>query len=154
MSIGVCLEAVCLRRVKLILRIFWQKKKLTTKKFLYPMESRLWNRVLGSLLMNTSIAYEYRLTLNTLIFVLFIRRVNARLVPKDLNLLSKRRRAEVAKEGLDNIAEDPTFIKRIITGDETWVYEYDVETVQQSSEWRPKNEPKPYRLFEKFLPSN
>jgi len=26
-------------------------------------------------------------------------------------------------------------MKRIITGDETWVYEYDMETEQQSSEW-------------------
>ena len=29
--------------------------------------------------------------------------------------------------------QHPTFIKRIITGDETWVYEYDVETAQQCS---------------------
>ena len=40
---------------------------------------------------------------------------------------------------LDNIADEPTFIKRIITGDETWVYEYDIETAQQSSKWRTKN---------------
>ena len=39
-------------------------------------------------------------------------------------------------------AEDPTSIKRITSNDETLVYEYDVETVQQSSEWRSKNEPK------------
>lgn len=38
---------------------------------------------------------------------------------------------------------DPTFIQRIITGDETWVYEYDVETSQQTSEWRFENEAKP-----------
>ena len=44
---------------------------------------------------------------------------------------------------LGNVADDPIFIKRIITGDETWVYEYYVETSQQSSEWRAKNEPKP-----------
>ena len=42
-----------------------------------------------------------------------------------------------------NVADDPKFIKCIITSDETWVYEYDVETAQQSSEWRTKNEPKP-----------
>lgn len=42
----------------------------------------------------------------------------------------------------DNVAEDPTFIKRINTDDETWVYAYDVETAQQPSEWRFKYEPK------------
>ena len=40
---------------------------------------------------------------------------------------------------IDNLAEDPTFIKRIITGDETWVYVYDFKIVQKSIAWRPKN---------------
>ena len=62
------------------------------------------------------------------VHVLGMKRVADRLVPKDLNLLQKERRVEVAKETLANVADDPTFIKRIITGDETWVYEYDVET--------------------------
>lgn len=39
---------------------------------------------------------------------------------------------------LDNVTEDPIFIKRIITDDEQWVYEYEMETVQQYSEWRSK----------------
>lgn len=36
------------------------------------------------------------------------------------------------QEMLDNVAEDPTYIKRIITNDEKWVYEY-VENVKLSS---------------------
>ncbi|KAL7726506.1 hypothetical protein ACLKA6_001128 [Drosophila palustris] len=44
---------------------------------------------------------------------------------------------------LERVSSDPTFIERIITGDETWVFEYDMQTSQQSSEWRAKNEPKP-----------
>jgi len=31
--------------------------------------------------------------------------------------------------------DDPNFISNIITGDETWVYGYDPETKQQSSQW-------------------
>ena len=50
-----------------------------------------------------------------------------------------------------NAADDPTFIKRIITGDETWVYKYDVKTAQQSSEWRGKNEPKPKKNTSKSV---
>ena len=72
-----------------------------------------------------------------------MKRVAARLVPKDLNFLQKERRVEVAKEMLVNVADSPTFIKRIITGDETLVYEYDFEAAQRSSEWRAKNELKP-----------
>lgn len=40
-------------------------------------------------------------------------------------LLHKRRRAEVEREMLDTVAENSTFIKRIITGAEEWTYEYD-----------------------------
>lgn len=55
--------------------------------------------------------------------------VNARLIPKDLNCLQTRRLVQVAKEMLDNVAEDSTFIKHIFTGDETWLYGYVIETV-------------------------
>ena len=41
---------------------------------------------------------------------------------------------------LGNVTKDSTFIKRIITGDETCVYEFDVETVQKTSEFRSKSE--------------
>lgn len=44
---------------------------------------------------------------------------------------------------LDKVVEDPTFMKCIITGDESWIYEYYVKSVQPSSEWRPKNERRP-----------
>ena len=68
-----------------------------------------------------------------MVHVLGMKRVAARLVLKDLHFLQKERRVEVAKEMLANIADDPTFNKCIVPGDETWVYEYDVETAQQSS---------------------
>jgi hypothetical protein len=44
---------------------------------------------------------------------------------------------------LERVNPDPTFIKRIVTGDETWVYEFDMQTSQQASEWRLPAEPKP-----------
>lgn len=72
-----------------------------------------------------------------------MRRVAARFVPKELNFLQKDHRVQVSLDMLDRVNSDPTFMERIITGDETWVYEYDMLTSQQSSEWREKNEPKP-----------
>lgn len=78
-----------------------------------------------------------------LVDVLGMRKVAARLVPKDLNFLQKVNRSKVAEDMLERVNSDPTFIERIITGDETWVFEYDMQTSQQSSEWRAKNEPKP-----------
>jgi hypothetical protein len=43
---------------------------------------------------------------------------------------------------LDRASEDENFLKRIITGDETWVYGYNVETKMQSSQWVGKNSPR------------
>lgn len=59
-----------------------------------------------------------------LVDVLCMRRVAARLVPKELNFLQMENRKRVAEDMLERVNLDPTFIKRIITGDATWVYEY------------------------------
>ena len=66
--------------------------------------------------------------------VLGLKRVAARLIPKCLNFLQKQIRVDVAKEMLEHVNNDDTFVKRIITGDETWVWQADVLTNQQSSE--------------------
>lgn len=41
---------------------------------------------------------------------------------------------------------DESLLKCIITGDETWVYQYDSETAQQSNEWCAKSEARPKRV--------
>jgi len=38
---------------------------------------------------------------------------------------------------------DENFMGQIITGDETWVYEYDPETKRQSSQWKSADSPRP-----------
>jgi len=40
------------------------------------------------------------------------------------------------------VNSDYTFLKRIITGDETWVYGYGMETKKQSSQWIFPGEPR------------
>lgn len=72
--------------------------------------------------------------------VLCLKRVKSRLVPKTLNFLEKRRRVEVCETMLSDYQG---VMKRIITGDETWIYAYDPETTDQSSEYRAKGEPRP-----------
>ncbi|KAG5314739.1 SETMR methyltransferase, partial [Acromyrmex insinuator] len=61
-----------------------------------------------------------------------LRRVAAKLVPKELNFMQKRDRVDIAKDMISKTESDPTFIKRIITGDETWVYEYDTQSRHQA----------------------
>jgi hypothetical protein len=46
-------------------------------------------------------------------------------------------------EELHKIAsDDATFFPRVITGDKSWIYGYDPETKQQSSQWKLKNKVK------------
>lgn len=69
-----------------------------------------------------------------------LKRVKSRMVPKFLNFMEKDRRVKICEEmlsGYENVT------KRIITGDETWIYAYDPETTDQSSEYRVRGEPRP-----------
>lgn len=72
--------------------------------------------------------------------ILCLKRVKSRLVPKSLNFIEKQRRIDVCKE---MISDYEPMLQRIITGDETWIYAYDPETADQSSEYRAKGEAKP-----------
>ncbi|XP_044731777.1 histone-lysine N-methyltransferase SETMAR-like [Chrysoperla carnea] len=78
-----------------------------------------------------------------------LRKVKARLVPKSLNFFEKQRRVNVCETMLSDYQD---VMKRIITGDETWIYEFDPETTDQSDEYRAKGEPrqnKPRRILSK-----
>ncbi|UYV67726.1 hypothetical protein LAZ67_5001784 [Cordylochernes scorpioides] len=72
-----------------------------------------------------------------------MRRVAAKFVPKLLNCDQKQHRMNIANEMLDSVRDDPNLLQRVITGDEAWVYGYDVETKAQSSQWKPPHEPRP-----------
>ncbi|XP_011263146.2 uncharacterized protein LOC105255530 [Camponotus floridanus] len=74
--------------------------------------------------------------------ILGLKRVKSRLVPKNLNFFEKERRINICKEMLSDYQ---SVMKRIITGDETWIYAYDPKTTDQSSEYRAKGEAKPKR---------
>ena len=75
--------------------------------------------------------------------VLGMKSVSAKFVPKLLNFDQKNRRMSIAQELLNDVNDDPDLLKRVITGDETWVYGYDVETKAQSSQWKRPEEPRP-----------
>jgi hypothetical protein len=41
------------------------------------------------------------------------------------------------------LCDDATFLSRVITGGKNWIYGYDPETKQQSSQWKSPNLPRP-----------
>lgn len=67
-----------------------------------------------------------------------MRRVAAKLVPRLLTIEQKTNRVSICQDLLSRSIEDPNFVNRIITGDESWVYGYDMETKAQSSQWVEK----------------
>ena len=54
-------------------------------------------------------------------------------------------RVEICKELRQSTAEDPSLMSRIITGDESWVYGYDPEAKQQSTQWKSPSSPRPQK---------
>jgi len=71
-----------------------------------------------------------------------MRRVSAKFVPRLLTDNQKENRVEISQELLANANGNENFLKNIITGDETWVYVYDVKTKMQSSQWMGKGSPR------------
>lgn len=69
------------------------------------------------------------------------RKTCSRIVPKILSINEKTNRKQYCAEALQRVAKDPTFINRIVTGDETWVFAYEPETKRQSMEWRSPGSP-------------
>jgi len=60
-------------------------------------------------------------------------RVAAKFVSRILIADQKQQRVNVCTELRQLASDDETFLSRVITGDESWVYGYDPETKQQSS---------------------
>ncbi|XP_050546887.1 uncharacterized protein LOC126908654 [Daktulosphaira vitifoliae] len=69
-------------------------------------------------------------------------RIAAKFVPRLLTDEQKQNRKTISQELFERAETDLDFLKNIITGDETWIYGYDIET-SQSSQWKSTNSPRP-----------
>jgi outer membrane lipoprotein-sorting protein len=54
----------------------------------------------------------------------------------------KQQRVNICEELCQIASDDATFLSIVITGDKSWIYEYDAETKQQSSQWKMKSKVK------------
>ena len=61
-----------------------------------------------------------------------MRKVYAKMVPKILSEDQKQNRVKFCEDTLEKIKDDPDILRQIITGDETWVFQYDPETRRHS----------------------
>ena len=71
-----------------------------------------------------------------------MKRAAVKIVPKLLNFEQKQRRIDITQEMLMIFKDDLDLLKKVITGNESWVYGYDFKTKAQSSQWKHTEEPK------------
>jgi histone-lysine N-methyltransferase SETMAR len=69
--------------------------------------------------------------------------VTAKFVPRLLTPEQKEHHVAICQELCQRAVDDPSFMSRVIIGDESWVYGYDPETKQQSSQWKSPGFPRP-----------
>jgi len=74
---------------------------------------------------------------------LHMKPVCAKFVPRLLTGDQREHRQTIAGDLLERSYEDVQFLKNIMIGDESWVYGYDPETKQQSSQWKGPSAPQP-----------
>ena len=66
-------------------------------------------------------------------------RMCAKMVPKKPTEEQKQRRVTICQDLLE---KQDDILGRVITGDETWIYQYDPETKRQSAQWNTANSPR------------
>ena len=72
-----------------------------------------------------------------------MRKIYAKMVPRLPNEGEKERLVEVCQDILDQLETEPSLPKRVVTGDESWIFEYDPLTKRQSLEWKSALSPRP-----------
>ena len=53
-----------------------------------------------------------------------------------------------AQEMLTTFTDDPNLLKKVVTGDESRVHDYDFETKAQSAHWKRQEEPRPKKAHQ------
>ena len=72
-----------------------------------------------------------------------MRKVCAKMVPKELTEEQKQRSVTIFQDILER---QDHILGSVITGDETWVYQYDPETKRRSAQWKTANSPRPKKF--------
>ena len=75
-----------------------------------------------------------------------MRKICAKMVPKLLNEGQKERRVQVCQDILKQFETEPNLLKRVVTGDESWIFGYDPLTKWQSIEWMSALSPRPKKV--------
>jgi len=70
---------------------------------------------------------------------LHMRKICAKLVTKNLSVEQKANRLEICQDLLGRLEIESDVLDKVITGDESWVFDHDLETKRQSAKWHMKS---------------
>jgi len=73
-------------------------------------------------------------------------KICAKMVPRLLNEGQKEQCVQVCWDILEQLETEPNLLKRVVTGDESWIFEYDPLTKCQSLEWKSELLPRPKKV--------
>ena len=74
---------------------------------------------------------------------LHMRKICVKLVPKNLSGEQNANGLGICQDLLGRLETEPDFSDKVITGDGSWVFDYDLEIKRQSAEWHTKNSSRP-----------
>ena len=77
---------------------------------------------------------------------LYFRKLFAKLLPENFSDEQEDNRLLVFRDILDRVTSEPDILQRVITGDETWVFEYVPTTKRQSTEWHTSESSRPQKV--------
>nr|CAH7723473.1 unnamed protein product [Callosobruchus chinensis] len=69
-------------------------------------------------------------------------KVCAKMVPKNLTLEQKENRKNICIDIMQQLEADPGLLEKVVTCDETWIFQYDPETKRQSMHWKTQSSPR------------
>ena len=72
-----------------------------------------------------------------------MRKICAKIEPRLLNEGQKEWRVQVCQHISEQLETEPNLLKRVVTGDESWIFEYDPLTNQKSLKWKSTLSPTP-----------
>jgi histone-lysine N-methyltransferase SETMAR len=82
-----------------------------------------------------------------------MRKVSAKMMPQILSDDQKKRRLGVCSDLSCQLAEGNNFLDGVITGDESWCFQYDPEMKHQSMQWKTSASPRPKKGMDVTSPS-
>ncbi len=76
-----------------------------------------------------------------------LRKIASRFIPKILTDNQKQRHVDATQRNLQRLEDEPLLLRRVVTGDESWVHCYQPNLKQQDMAWVSRQDPRPVKAL-------